>query len=255
MLRVNAFAEADRLIRVFSLERGKLRLVAKGARRLHSRLAGGLQPYTRVQLLCWRGRSLDGVSQAQVLDAWRSLRETLIGAAAAAYLCELVIAVAPEDDRNPRLYRLLSTALSRLDQALEENGDGKEAAGRARWLVCAFVWKLLNVSGFAPVLDACSICERPLPAAARSVRVAIQEGGIVCRDHPSVRGPLLVVPAGVARLGRELIRQPWTRIDAATAIDDRIFPLLQLGRAFLTSHLERPLRSEAWLDEVLATYG
>ena len=75
-LKQDPFGEADLLVTLFSRERGKLRAVAKGARRSSSKLVGHLEPITHVRLSLSRGRNLDYVTQAQVIDSFPMSRMT-----------------------------------------------------------------------------------------------------------------------------------------------------------------------------------
>lgn len=77
VLRRRNLGEADRLVTVLSRDRGKLVLVARGARRPRSRLGGRLEPPTRFRALVAEGRTLDVVSQVEVLDAHAALRNDL----------------------------------------------------------------------------------------------------------------------------------------------------------------------------------
>ena len=65
VLRRQDLGEADRLLTVYSLDRGKLKVVAKGVRRPTSRKAGHLEPFTRVKLLLARGRELDIIERGE----------------------------------------------------------------------------------------------------------------------------------------------------------------------------------------------
>ena len=78
VLRHADWGEADRLVTLFTREQGKLRAVAKGARKITSRKAGHLEPFTHVKLQLARGRSLFIVTQADTVDAYIPLRETLV---------------------------------------------------------------------------------------------------------------------------------------------------------------------------------
>jgi DNA repair protein RecO (recombination protein O) len=69
--------EADRLLTVLTRDRGKLTLLAKGVRRQASRKAGHIEPFTHVDLLVAKGKSLDLVTQAETIEAHRGLREDL----------------------------------------------------------------------------------------------------------------------------------------------------------------------------------
>src|SRR5512136_2086531 len=90
ILRHADWGEADRLLSLYSRERGKLRAVAKGARRIRSRKAGHLEPFTRVSLQMAKGRDLLIVTQAETLDAHLPLRESLLKTGHASYVAELL---------------------------------------------------------------------------------------------------------------------------------------------------------------------
>jgi DNA repair protein RecO (recombination protein O) len=77
VLRRQNLGEADRLTTVYTLNYGKLRLVAKGVRRLRSRKAGHLEPFTRVALLIARGRELDIITQAEAIQDFLVFRDDL----------------------------------------------------------------------------------------------------------------------------------------------------------------------------------
>ena len=76
-LKTAPLAEADLLVTLFTRERGKLRAVARGARRVSSKLIGHLEPLTQVRLSMAQGRNLDYVNQAQVIDGFSDLKQDL----------------------------------------------------------------------------------------------------------------------------------------------------------------------------------
>ena len=113
-LKQAPFGEADLLVTLFSRERGKLRSVAKGARRSNSKLVGHLEPINHVRLSLSRGRNLDYVTQAQVIDSFPHVKNDLQGIARGFYVAELVDGFASEAHQNLPLYDLALAALGRL---------------------------------------------------------------------------------------------------------------------------------------------
>ena len=67
VLRHSDMGEADRLLTLFSRDAGIIRAVAKGVRRIHSKKAGHLEPFTRVSLMLARSHELWIVTQAVAL--------------------------------------------------------------------------------------------------------------------------------------------------------------------------------------------
>jgi DNA repair protein RecO (recombination protein O) len=111
--------EADRLLTVFTRDRGKLTLLAKGVRKPASRKAGHIEPFTHVDLLVAKSKSLDLVTQAETTHAHRHLREDLWRSSLAYYVAELADAFTQDEDPNELLFDLLLESLGRLDAADE----------------------------------------------------------------------------------------------------------------------------------------
>ena len=77
VLRTLRLGEADRIVTMITKGHGKVRAVAKGVRRTKSKFGARLEPLSHVTLLCWQGRELDIVNQAEVTDTFRAVREDL----------------------------------------------------------------------------------------------------------------------------------------------------------------------------------
>ena len=111
VMRRKDIGEADRILTLLTPGRGKLRAIAKGIRKPRSRKAGHLELFTRAKLLLATGRDLDIITQAEVVDAYRPVREELLRGAYAAYMIELLDRLTPDEQENPELYDLLSQGL------------------------------------------------------------------------------------------------------------------------------------------------
>jgi DNA repair protein RecO (recombination protein O) len=222
--------EADRIVTLATEGRGKVLAVVKGVRRTTSRWGGRLEPMSNVSVICWQGRDLDTVTQAQVLDQFISLRQDVDRIRRASVLLEVVDQVCQEDQPNPALYKMLVGAL----RAMETTDSPLITAG--------FVWKLLALEGSAPVLDACANCGRPEPL----VAFDLADGGALCN---SCRRGVPVSPGAldVLRhiLGGELaavLRKFPVRSPLASEID-------HLSGQVIEAHLERRVRSLHVLED------
>ena len=107
--------EADRILTVFTKEYGKIRLIAKGIRRVSSRRAPHLEIFTRVTLMIHRGTSLDSVTEATPMDVYETLRTDLERVSMAYFYCELVSVLLAEHQEHTDVYRLLTDTLSNLN--------------------------------------------------------------------------------------------------------------------------------------------
>ncbi|MDP8944234.1 MAG: DNA repair protein RecO, partial [Actinomycetota bacterium] len=168
VLRSIRFGEADRVLHLYTEDRGRLGAVAKGVRRVRSRFGGRLEPFFRVALVLHEGRGeLCTVTSAQTVHGHPSLRERGEALARAAQACDAVLRLFDAEEPNRPAYHLLCRELGLLDA-------DPAAASRAQAL--AFRLKLLLAAGFAPELSACASCGDPEDL--RSFSGAA--GGVVC---------------------------------------------------------------------------
>ena len=117
VLRHRDGGEADRLVTLYTRQRGKIRSVAKGARKVRSRKAGHLQPLTRITIQLARARGPYIITQVETLDAYLPLRDNLTLTGNASYLVELLDRFTyEEEETNTAIFRLLSDSLTRLSR-------------------------------------------------------------------------------------------------------------------------------------------
>jgi DNA repair protein RecO (recombination protein O) len=168
ILRGRTYGEADRILTLFTSERGKMDAIAKGARRTKSHLAGRLEFGNEVQLGMHRGRNLDVVVSADIIDAhWQRLVQPE-RFAAASIVVELIDAFCEPDLAQPAIYSLLTGALRAIGQS-----DDPLA------LLPRFSMRLLDALGLAPPVDTCVHCGRSFTGGAW---LDAEQGGFACKD-------------------------------------------------------------------------
>jgi DNA repair protein RecO (recombination protein O) len=168
VLRSIRYGEADRVLHLYTVDRGRVGAVAKGVRRVRSRLGGRLEPLSRVRLVLHRGRGeLCTVSQADTVHAHAGVRDRRESLERAVQACDAVLRLLDTTDPNRPAYNLLCNELALLDAE-------PEIATRAHAL--AFRAKLLLAAGFAPELASCASCGDREHLGAFSPSA----GGVVC---------------------------------------------------------------------------
>jgi DNA repair protein RecO (recombination protein O) len=178
ILRSLRFGEADRVLHLYTLDRGRVGAVAKGVRRTKSRFGGRLEPFSRVRLVLYEGRGeLDTVTQAEAVEWYPRLRARGASLNAAGAACETVHRLFGEQAANPAAYNVLCHELQLLDA-------DANAAGAANLL--AFRLKLLLAAGFVPELATCAACGAEIDG--RGVSFSASAGGVVCSDCPGTGG-------------------------------------------------------------------
>ena len=168
VLRSFRFGEADRVLHLYTSERGRVGAVAKGVRRTRSRFGGRLEPFFRVDLILHEGRGdLCTVTSAETVHAHARLREARAPLERAGQACDAVLRLFDSQEANRPAYNLLCQELALLDRE-------PEMATRAQAL--AFRIKLLLAAGFVPELASCASCGEREHLGAFSAAA----GGVVC---------------------------------------------------------------------------
>jgi len=98
------FGEADKIIVVFTGKEGKIRVLAKGVRKINSRRLGALELGSQIKALVHRGKSFDIITEVEVIDNL-SVRGDSVRLGGIIFLCELINALLPEGERNPEIYQ------------------------------------------------------------------------------------------------------------------------------------------------------
>lgn len=120
------FGEADKLVTLFTREHGKIKAIAKGARRVPSRLGGRVETFTYANYFMANGRSLDIISQCEVIETFQRLREDPEALPAGLYILKLVDLGTVEGQYHPELFDLLLQSLYRLKQKQNAQNVAKD---------------------------------------------------------------------------------------------------------------------------------
>ena len=149
VLKSRKWGEADRIVTFYTLRFGKLRGVARGARRLRNRFGSALEPFVHGELNLFekRGDSLYRITGADIRDSFAGLRDDLLRMSAAARMANFVAAVTGEGDAHPSIFETLL------------NGQHVLQSGHDPVLTALlFQIKLLGETGFRPQTDHCAAC-------------------------------------------------------------------------------------------------
>ncbi len=237
VLRRVSTGETDRVLTLFTRERGKLGAIAKGARGPRSRLAGATEPFTHLRGLLAIGQNLDVLTQAEVQDAFSDIRKDLERVGYASYFVEVVDSGLEERQPAPELWDLLVAALTTL------------AASRTPDVLArVFEVHALAAMGYEPRIWECVSDGEPVDAPGAAFHPL--RGGMLCpRCARGVAGTVALSPETLPAL-RELTQAPFAR---AAASDLPPHVRQELSRClipFVRHHLETPLRSLQFLDSV-----
>ncbi len=237
ILRHSDYGEADRLLTIFSREQGKLRAIAKGVRKMQSRKAGHLEPFTQVTLMLAQGHDLWIVTQAEAVEAFQPLREGLARIGYAGYVVELLDRFTYEEGQNWQLYQLLVDTLGRL--AAEEDPFAA---------IHYYEMRLLDLMGFRPLLFECAACGKEIQA--EDQYFSAERGGVLCPDCGLMVNEARPVSMDALRYMRHFQRSTYKEAKRADPGMETRREVEAIINYYLTYLLERNLNTPEFIRQV-----
>ena len=187
------YGESDKIVTFFTRDFGKVKGIAKGARRSKKRFQNALSLFSHLRLVFF-DREGSGLARAQgcdILNSFPKIREDLKRIVYGSYFLEMVNEMAGEREAHAEAFDLVLSFLKTLEEA-----EPREEQLRA------FEIRMLTIFGYQPNLKMCPFCKRDLEALkeAPSVFFSIERGTILCRGCSRPADPLIPLSLGTARL-------------------------------------------------------
>ncbi len=231
------WGEADRLLSIFTKSHGKLRVIAKSVRKMQSRKAGHLEPFSHSTLMLARAHDLWIVTDAETIDAFTPLREDLQLMTRASYVIELMDQFTYEEGQNWQLYQLGVDTLRRLT-------DLDDSFVPLRY----YEMRLLDLVGFRPMLFECAKCRKKIEAEDQFFSAEL--GGVLCPSCGARSDNSRLISMDALRFLRHFQRSDYgTALKASPTqkIRDEIEGLMN---HYLTFLLERKLKTPEFLKQI-----
>lgn len=174
ILRSYKLGEADKILRVMTRGHGKVSAVGKGVRKTNSRFGARLEPFTCLNLLIHKGRTLDIIQQAEIRTSFHELRERLDLFLCASSMVELVDVISHEGQEDHRLFDLLYEYLGLIT-----------SLPAAPIYQAAFEFKVMANAGYELNIGGCSACGKTGLDGCSCF--SISAGGLVCDECRSTK--------------------------------------------------------------------
>lgn len=260
VLRVRPLGEKDRLVTLFSEDRGRISAVAKGSRGPKSKMGALAQPFVRARFLLASGRSLHIITQAEIEESHTHLSADLLRLGWASLACELADRL-PEGVPDLEAWQILAVTLGHLNVMQpvgEGNAPDRQAQDAAADSTGAwFLSQWLRHQGYSPTIGVCVDCGAKVTpqgtpgevGVGATVAYSTAQGGTLCRACSGRDGARLTLNAEALRTWHRLERslRPPPALQLTPSANHDLFLGLQRS---LAPHLERRLKSQEFLDEV-----
>jgi len=239
VLRSTPYAEADRIVSLYTLAFGRIRGIAKGAKRSQKRFGNALElgSYVSVSFFERETSELVRLNHCDLLRSFQGLREDIKNLAWASYLIELIIAMTGERIPNKALFRLLLFFLHRIDR-----GSLREE------LLRVFEIRLFSLLGYQPQFNDCRRCQKELTEG--KIYFSAREGGVVCSSCAGGLPGLIPLSLGTIKTLRLAQTLPLEKVGRLS------FSLQSLQESeaalsrFLSQYLGKDLKSKNFLAQL-----
>jgi DNA repair protein RecO (recombination protein O) len=237
VLKRSDFGEADRLLTLFSKEFGKITAIAKGARKPQSRKTGHVELFMRSKFFIAKGRNLDIITQAEMVDPHAPLREDLMRVSHASYAVELLNRFTVEEDPHPGIYDLLDDTLGRYSTA-------DDLALVTRY----YELRLLSLTGFQPRLYHCVSCGQDILE--QDQFFSPEMGGLLCPNCRHADARAIPVSAATIKVMRYLQTRHWDAVKNLHLREETQKELERTMYKYILHTLERDLKSVDFLQQL-----
>ncbi|MEK7097650.1 MAG: DNA repair protein RecO [Patescibacteria group bacterium] len=177
ILRREPFRESDTKVTVYSLEKGKLHLVARGTKKINSKLAGHLEPMNLVDLMIVRGKQFDYAGSAKAINCFGNAKNDLEKNLHAGSILQAIDRMIDIGEKDEKIFSLLSESFLKLDD------PGIPSHGL---LPAWFFLRLISLSGYRPDLYSCAACRDRLKPGNNFFNY--ERNGLVCGKCAVFRG-------------------------------------------------------------------
>lgn len=169
VLKVIQRTDSDRLIVLFTVERGKITVCAKGSRSAKSKLLPCIEPFSYSEFILYEKDGFFWIKEGVLIENFYSIRENIKKLALASYICDVLDIAVYENMEEPELLRLALNSLFAISTDLRPLNTVK----------AVFEMRTSALLGFAPNVECCSVCEK---TSAKEFYFSLHDGEIVCGE-------------------------------------------------------------------------
>ncbi len=244
VIRSFNYGEADKILTFLTRDFGKLRGIAKGARRSRKRFQNVLGLFSHLRLIFFdrEGMGLVRVESGDLLDAFPNLREDLKKIFYGHYYLELVDEMAGEREANPGAFDLLLFFLKTLNSA----PPGEEQ-------MRMFEIRMLALFGYRPHLKHCGLCKRSwVDLQKGSTFFSVEQGTLICGECSRGGEKLLPLSLGTARLIDQIAQVELGQLQRLRFTTQALSESRKLLSTFITHQLGKELKSLKAIREMLS---
>lgn len=230
------YSEADRILTILTLDHGKIKAIAKGSRKILSKMGGSLEPFCLVNFIFHQGKSFYIVTSATVENYFEKIHTDINKTAKAFYIGELIDKFLEEEESHPKVFELFVKYL----QALDDDND--------EILIPVFSAKILENLGFRPVTGECLHCRKKLFPEQNFWDDV--EGGVICQACHDKFGHGKKIDNDIIKILRLIFSEKFS-VGSKLNIDEGYKKTVaRILENYVEGVIERELKSKNFLRQV-----
>jgi len=248
VIRSLNYGESDKILTFFSKDFGKLKGIAKGARRSRKRFQNALGLFSHLRLIFFdkEGMGLVRAESCDILHSFPKIKEDLKKILYGSYYLELVNEMAGEREANSEAFGLLLSFLSNLEEM-----DPQEEQLRL------FEIRMLSLFGYRPNMGKCGLCKKgwedlqEIP----TVFFSLEKGALVCERCSKMWNNLIPLSLGTARLIEKISQMELSKIQRLRFTLQALSESRELLPKFISYQLGKELKSLKTLGDIGANFS
>ncbi|MCF6137959.1 DNA repair protein RecO [Pseudalkalibacillus berkeleyi] len=237
VIRTSDYGESNKVLTVYTKDFGKLGMMARGAKKTKSRLSSVSQLFTHAHFLIQKGSGLGSLSQGEIINTFRGIKQDIIKTAYAAYMVELLDKVTDEHKPSPALFEFLSLSLTYLEEDIDPDV-----------LKAIFEMKMLRLAGIGPQVDRCVLCGRK----EGDFSFSISEGGFLCGQCRFSDERAVALSSQTARLLNLFYHIDLSRLGNVSVKKETKEMIAQILTTYIDEYSGIRLKSKRFLDQIQA---
>jgi DNA repair protein RecO (recombination protein O) len=233
--------ETDKIVTLYTEQYGKIKGVAKGARKIKSRFGGTLLPLNILDLIYFEkeNRSLVSINSCEIAHSFHSIREDFERLKRGLYLIELVDVVLKERQKNRQVFDLLISIIKQIESV---------DLNRIESLLRIFELRVLSHVGYRPLLDKCIKCGVSVKEKDR-YRFSPLHGGIVCHQCFLDSRESMDISPGALNFMNKVFVWNLQRLERLRLSSELNSELISILHAYIEIHMGKLPRSARFLDK------
>lgn len=230
------FGEGDKILTLLSDRYGKIRVMAKGARRTKSKLIAGTQLFCYGDFVLFKGKTWYYVNEIEIINTFHRIRNDLVKLCSCTYLIELANAVVQPEQPPGGVLNVLLEALG----MYSDDGANPDLIMRAAEL------KILAYAGFKPQLGRCANCG----AAAETSYFSPISGGMLCRDCERIDSYGYRIRKDTIGIMKLMLKWKLEKLDCIRLKEHILKELEKIMRAYVAVHIEKNFSTNRFMDSI-----